>query len=230
MPAAEQRQRMEIMQARLRRFDLGHWAKGFLAELAGVQPERARIFAKLLGADECRVIVEHYRAARRRLVVLDFDGTLVPITADPRDTKPSGALLSLLAGLTGDPANEVVLNQRPRSPEFAQLVCLAADWFGRRTWRLAQEAGSRMGLGAPARRRLETEAEAAPRHVRRPFARCAGRGERSLIGLALSSRRRRTGCAGGARADRRSAELHRQYRRAGSPRQQVSRSQKLRCR
>lgn len=149
MPAAEQRRRMEIMQARLRRFDLGHWANGFLAELAGIQPERARFFAKLLGAAECRMIVERYRVAQRRLVVLDFDGTLVPITDDPRDTKPSGALLSLLAGLTGDPDNEVVLiSGRDRMSLhnwFAWLpMGLAAEhgvWLKKRAqdWRLARQ-------------------------------------------------------------------------------------------
>lgn len=149
LPAAEQRRRMEIMQARLRRFDLGHWANGFLDELAGVHPERERIRAKLLGAAECRVIVERYRMAERRLVVLDFDGTLVPITADPRDAKPSGALLSLLAGLTGDPSNEVVLiSGRDRMSLhnwFGWLpIGLAAEhgvWLKKRAqeWRLARQ-------------------------------------------------------------------------------------------
>jgi len=149
MPAAEQRRRMEIMQARLRRFDLAHWAQGFLAELASVRPERARILAKLLGDAESRVIVEHFRHAQRRLVVLDFDGTLVPITADPRDTKPSGALLSLLAGLTSDPSNEVVLiSGRDRTSLhnwFAWLpIGLAAEhgvWLKKRgqEWRLARQ-------------------------------------------------------------------------------------------
>ena len=152
MPASEQRRRMEIMQARLRRFDLGHWAQGFLADLAGVQPERARVLAKLLGAAEWRAILEHYRAARRRLLVLDFDGTLVPLTADPRDTKPSGALLSLLAGLTGDPNNEVVLfSGRDRMSLhnwFAWMrIGLAAEhgvWLKKRAqeWRLARQRGT----------------------------------------------------------------------------------------
>jgi trehalose 6-phosphate synthase/phosphatase len=87
--------------------------------------------------------------AQRRLVVLDFDGTLVPITDDPRDTKPSGALLSLLAGLTGDPDNEVVLiSGRDRLSLhnwFAWLpMGLAAEhgvWLKKRAqdWRLARQ-------------------------------------------------------------------------------------------
>jgi trehalose 6-phosphate synthase/phosphatase len=82
-------------------------------------------------------------------VVLDFDGTLVPITADPRDTKPSGALLNLLAGLTGDPANEVVLISGRDRPSlhnwFAWLpIGLAAEhgvWLKKRAqeWRLARQ-------------------------------------------------------------------------------------------
>ena len=147
MPAGEQRRRMEIMQARLRRFDLGYWAKGFLAELAGVQPDRARVLGKLLAPAESRDLVEHFRAAQRRLVILDFDGTLVPLIADPRDTKPSGALLSLLAGLTGDTKNEVVLlSGRDRMSLhnwFAWMrIGLAAEhgvWLKKRAqeWRLA---------------------------------------------------------------------------------------------
>ncbi len=152
MAPAEQRRRMEIMQARLRRFDLAHWAGGFVAELAAVEPERKRILAKLLGPAESRALVEHYRVAQRRLVVLDFDGTLVPIGADPRDTKPSGGLLSLLAGLTADPSNEVVLiSGRDRTSLhnwFAWLpIGLAAEhgvWLKKRAqeWRLARPRGT----------------------------------------------------------------------------------------
>jgi trehalose 6-phosphate synthase/phosphatase len=109
MPAIEQRRRIEIMQDRLRRLDLSHWARDFLTELISVKPARESIFAKLLGEPETRSIIERYRRARQRLILLDFDGTLVPLVDDPRDAKPAHLLLDMLARLAADPANEIVL-------------------------------------------------------------------------------------------------------------------------
>ena len=148
MPAMEQGRRMEIMQERLSRCDLSQWAQDILRELVAVQPSRQRVFAKLLGLQEMAALLNHYRRAPRRLIMLDFDGTLVPLVDDPRRANPTPALLKILASLAADPANELVLiSGRDRATLhewFANLpVGLAAEhgaWRKKRSqqWTLAR--------------------------------------------------------------------------------------------
>jgi trehalose 6-phosphate synthase/phosphatase len=94
------------------------------------------------------MVLNHYRRAPRRLIMLDFDGTLVPLVDDPRRANPTPALLKTLVSLAADPANELVLiSGRDRATLhewFANLpVGLAAEhgaWRKKRSqqWTLAR--------------------------------------------------------------------------------------------
>jgi trehalose 6-phosphate synthase/phosphatase len=109
MPLAEQVQRNRPMRARLRRYDVRRWAADFLARLedahAGQQQQQRR---RLAGAwiDQMRA---EYRAAQRRLLLLDYDGTLVPLVATPTLAAPDGEVLALLRRLSAPSANRVVV-------------------------------------------------------------------------------------------------------------------------
>lgn len=54
-------------------------------------------------------IEDRYRAAKRRLLFLDYDGTLAPIAERPEDAIPSRALVALLKKLSDDARNDVVV-------------------------------------------------------------------------------------------------------------------------
>ena len=54
-------------------------------------------------------IAEAYARARRRLLLLDYDGTLAEFNTDPMAARPSEELLQVLKKLTDDPANTVVV-------------------------------------------------------------------------------------------------------------------------
>lgn len=54
-------------------------------------------------------ISQHYQNAKHRLIMLDYDGTLVDIAATARDAKPTSQALELLAHLAADPSNTVVI-------------------------------------------------------------------------------------------------------------------------
>jgi len=43
--------------------------------------------------------------ARRRLLILDYDGTLVPLSDQPQHATPPSAVIRLLTALAGDPNN-----------------------------------------------------------------------------------------------------------------------------
>lgn len=54
-------------------------------------------------------IVSDFRRSRNRMILLDYDGTLVPFTNEPRGASPSPGLLQALQTLTSDPSNKVVI-------------------------------------------------------------------------------------------------------------------------
>ena len=54
-------------------------------------------------------LVRAYRAARRRLFLLDYDGTLIPFPADIEAAAPGAGLRRRLEALAADPANAVTI-------------------------------------------------------------------------------------------------------------------------
>lgn len=80
-------------------------------------------------------LVEDYKAAGRRLLFLDYDGTLVSFFARPEEAKPDSGILRLLAALAGQSQNEVVLvSGRDRAT--------LTTWFGALPVSLVAEHGA----------------------------------------------------------------------------------------
>jgi trehalose 6-phosphate synthase/phosphatase len=116
MPVEEQRRRNVAMQKRLQRYDVVLWAKDFVRELEKTCAGREVLKAKLLDEDEARLLAGDYRRAERRLLMLDYDGTLMAFSVDPQEVRPSTQVLELLVQLCADPMNDVVvISGRDRS-------------------------------------------------------------------------------------------------------------------
>lgn len=109
MPPAEQVRRNQIMQERLRRFDINWWADSFIQQLLATKEDQKRFQSRLLNSQEQEKLLADFQNAKRRLLLLDYDGTLIPFSPDPQNAKPSPELLALLHRLTRDPKNKVVV-------------------------------------------------------------------------------------------------------------------------
>jgi trehalose 6-phosphate synthase/phosphatase len=81
-PVEEQQRRNRVMQRRLRRYNVTRWANDFLTGLLGMREVQGRIESKLLSAAARKEIIARYRKDRRRLLFLDYDGTLTPLVRD----------------------------------------------------------------------------------------------------------------------------------------------------
>jgi trehalose 6-phosphate synthase/phosphatase len=110
MGIEEQVQRNRPMQERLKAHDAKRWAEQFLSSLSKVKAQQGRLSTGYLAAPLQEEIKSAHRAARRALLIVDYDGTLVPFAAQPQLAKPDAELEALLAALARDPKNHVYLS------------------------------------------------------------------------------------------------------------------------
>ena len=109
MPPDEQRKRNAPMQQRLARYTSKKWAREFLDAVVDVKRRQAGMSAHLLGPTSAGRLLEAYRRADRRALLLDYDGTLMPFSDDPARVAPDERLLDVLARLGGSADNDVVV-------------------------------------------------------------------------------------------------------------------------
>ncbi len=123
MPEEEQVSRNRIMQRRLRRYDLKKWYTDFMDNLEDVKKLQKDYLSKKISPGSSDKIIANYQHASSRLIVLDYDGTLFPLTSTPHNPQNDAELMALLTKLTSDPKNHVLL-AAGRDRETMQ------SWFG----------------------------------------------------------------------------------------------------
>jgi trehalose 6-phosphate synthase/phosphatase len=134
MPNDEQLRRNQIMQERLRRYDIHRWAHDFLTELEGMRDIQQRYYAKVIPQAALEKLRLAYHDAHSRLLLLDYDGTLVPFARRPQQARPGQALITLLSRLAAHPGTDlVIISGRQRAVLDA--------WFGELPIGLVAEHG-----------------------------------------------------------------------------------------
>ncbi len=134
MPKDKQAKRNEIMQNRLRRYNVVRWADDFIRQLLSVKDRQKKFNARLLGLSMREQLLKDFKKAARRLIFLDYDGTVAPFASHPQMAKPSEQLLKILKELSDDPTNTIIL-MSGRDKDNLQ------DWFGLLDMRLVAEHG-----------------------------------------------------------------------------------------
>ncbi|MBK7410882.1 MAG: bifunctional alpha,alpha-trehalose-phosphate synthase (UDP-forming)/trehalose-phosphatase [Saprospirales bacterium] len=110
MDEGEQRTRLEKMQLRLKKYTVKNWAEDFINEQMRHMEEQKGENTNLLTEQDIQELIETYHSAKDRLIVLDYDGTLMEFHPDPMAVVPDEELLSLLAGLKAQAGNHVVVS------------------------------------------------------------------------------------------------------------------------
>ncbi|MFA5896662.1 MAG: bifunctional alpha,alpha-trehalose-phosphate synthase (UDP-forming)/trehalose-phosphatase [Thermoplasmata archaeon] len=134
MSTQEQIRRNTILRARLQENDLARWGERFLRRWDEVLRDLRDLSVRLLTPTAARTIARSYAKARRRLMLLDYDGTLVPLDEDPFGAAPPPKLLRRFRHLVASPRNSVVLLSGRRKEELE-------GWFGRTGLILVAEHG-----------------------------------------------------------------------------------------
>ncbi len=109
MPEAEQTVRLEAMQRRLKRYDVVRWAQDFLQSLAKVSDPDVAVPAIRVTSDQSREFAARFCKAKKRLLFLDYDGTLVGFSGDPESVKPSDRVINVLQRLSKAQNTEIVV-------------------------------------------------------------------------------------------------------------------------
>jgi trehalose 6-phosphate synthase/phosphatase len=109
MPEEEQERRNRIMQSRLKRHDVTHWADSFVQGLLAIKDEEKCSYFKQLGPSAKSQLIEAFLNADRRLFLLDYDGTLVRFAQSPQMALPTEELQKILRLISENPKNDVVL-------------------------------------------------------------------------------------------------------------------------
>ena len=109
VPEEEQIEVNRIMQKRLQRYNVKRWAEEFIDRLLQTKKLQEEMGMKMLSHEARGELISDFIRSNQRLIILDYDGTLVPFSGRPEWAMPGNEVTGLLKGLAGDSRNEVIL-------------------------------------------------------------------------------------------------------------------------
>jgi trehalose 6-phosphate synthase/phosphatase len=109
MPLDEQRRRMVQMRQMVSKFNISHWVKIFMDKLNEVRQLQRSMLTRYIGSATEQSIISRYAKTQKRIIFLDYDGTLVDFKSNIDQASPDEDLYNILSQLTEDPSNHIVL-------------------------------------------------------------------------------------------------------------------------
>jgi len=135
MKIGERRAVWSKLRDRVHSYDVYAWASDFLHSLSAAVATRQGQRLKPLADHEIKVIQSKYLTSSKRVLLLDYDGTLVPFHRDPEKAVPSPQVHELLSRLCADSKNEIaIISGRDKS--------FLDRWFGDLPLNLVAEHGA----------------------------------------------------------------------------------------
>ncbi|HEX4373917.1 MAG TPA: bifunctional alpha,alpha-trehalose-phosphate synthase (UDP-forming)/trehalose-phosphatase [Puia sp.] len=135
MPEAEKKNRITIMQKRLQDYDVVKWVSDFLEQLSIVKREQQKFEVRVVDEKIITMLKDRYEESGKRCLLLDYDGTLAPITQIPSQAIPNKQLIDFLYGLAADENNYIAII----SGREADVL---EKWFGEMPLTLVAEHGA----------------------------------------------------------------------------------------
>ncbi|HEU0137490.1 MAG TPA: bifunctional alpha,alpha-trehalose-phosphate synthase (UDP-forming)/trehalose-phosphatase [Flavobacterium sp.] len=134
MPIEEQKQRMTVLQSRLARYSVDKWAHEFLKSLIDCKAIENIFKSQKMTAADQRSMLNDYNDKNHRLLLLDYDGTLIGFKNNPKDASPDAALFDLLDNISSNDNTEVaIVSGRDRNT--------LENWFGHTNYTLITDHG-----------------------------------------------------------------------------------------
>ncbi len=134
MPVKEQKDRNEVLQKRLERYNVEKWANDFMRSLTDQRDKDPAYVTRRLSVDLTNTIMKEYRNSGKRLLFLDYDGTLAGFHNDPQKASPDKDLYELLDSLYALPDTDVYLISGRDKETFGR-------WFLKKKYNMIVEHG-----------------------------------------------------------------------------------------
>ena len=134
MPVEEQKKRNSSMQKRLSRYTVNYWAKEFMDALEVKVEPKEEVGVQKLNTQRITSMAESFKQADKKMLLLDYDGTLVGFHQNPDRAVPDDSLLKTLTQLTSLPNTDVAIVSG-RDKVFLE------KWFGHLQLTLVAEHG-----------------------------------------------------------------------------------------
>lgn len=135
MPEEEKMERMLWMQRRVSKHNVNNWANNFINELKNIGESNNPLLLKKMNKEIEDEIGRNYANSSKRLIILDYDGTLSPFRQKPEEAVPTLEIIKTLEILISDNKNRVVISSG-RDPKTLE------NWFGFLNIGLAAEHGA----------------------------------------------------------------------------------------
>lgn len=119
MSSEEKVNRISRMQKRIATYNVFTWAHDFFDQAFDIRQYQKIMKVKLINEDISRKIREDYHKSDRRILFLDYDGTLVEFTKDPEMAILDKNTREIIRMLNSDPKNHVVIISG-RAKEFLE--------------------------------------------------------------------------------------------------------------
>lgn len=108
LPKRELKERMAAMQNRISEFTVYEWAGSFMDNLKAV-PNAKRTPTRTLTPQRQDELRDMYKRAVKRLLLLDYDGVLVPLRGNPYAAEPDRRMLETLKTIASQPNTDIVV-------------------------------------------------------------------------------------------------------------------------
>lgn len=135
MPAHEQKRRMLTMQKRLSRYTVQRWAKDFIDSLSKKSSINLEKETIEINKTIEKVIYKKFKKSSKKVLFLDYDGTLVKFNNDPELAVPNRNLLKILKSINIKDKTELFIVSG-RDQFFLD------KWFGKLNINLVAEHGN----------------------------------------------------------------------------------------
>jgi len=109
MPEEEKKSRIQKMQNRLNRYNVFTWTTDFFDRVDELEQERMNLKVKLIDERVLNDLKVKYHDSHKRLLLIDYDGTLTPIVRVPEMALLDDKTRRLLSEITTDRRNTLVI-------------------------------------------------------------------------------------------------------------------------
>lgn len=135
MSEYEQKMRIKMMQDRLKNYDLKKWSADFMNSLKHIKEVQKNYNAKKITSEMEKRLFSIYKKRKKRILLLDYDGTLVGFKKNPKLAYPDEELYTLLDELVKDKKNTLFLVSGRDKETLTK-------WFWEKNYHLIAEHGA----------------------------------------------------------------------------------------